>query len=419
MDYQTYLVGGAVRDELLGLPNSDRDWVVVGATAQQLLDEGFVSVGEDFPCFLHPDSKDEYALARTERKLGIEDNKVSEDKYISQFGLDVTLEQDLACRDLTMNAMAKTVDGEFIDPFDGRADIENRLLRHVSGAFREDPIRILRVARFAARYSELGFTVDSSTQTLMSKMVAAGDLDQLTPERVWKEVSRALATPKPSIFFEVLRGCGALRALMPEVEQLFGVPQTEVHHPEIDTGIHVMMVVDMAKRLFDDPVVTWAALMHDLGKGVTPKNEWPRHIAHESLGLPLIKNVSERFKVPKDFAEMALLVSEHHLRCHRIEEAKPSTVLRLIESLDGIRRPDRVQRFVQACEADARGRLGKEDEAYAQAKLLLHSLDVAKEIDIKPLLEKGYQGVQLADQIRQLRVSAIRNFRGDNRVIKG
>lgn len=411
MNYQTYLVGGAVRDELLGLPNSDRDWVVVGATAKILLEQGFTSVGEDFPCFLHPESKDEYALARTERKLSVEESDVGEKKYISAFGLNVTLEQDLACRDLTMNAIAKTADGEFIDPFNGRSDIDNRVLRHVSSAFREDPIRILRVARFAARYAELDFSVHISTKELMCEMVKAGDLDQLTPERVWKEVSRALTMPKPSIFFEVLRECGALHALLPEVDQLFGVPQTEVHHPEIDTGIHVMMVVDMAKRLFDDPIVTWSALMHDLGKGVTPKSEWPRHIAHESLGLPLIKNVSSRFKVPKDFAEMALLVSEHHLNCHRIEEAKPSTVMRLLESLDGLRRPDRVRRFVQACEADARGRLGKEEEVYAQATLLLQSLDVAKDIDIKPLLEAGYQGVQLADQIRQLRVSAIRKFR--------
>lgn len=410
MKYKTYLVGGAVRDELLGLPNADRDWVVVGTTAQHLLDEGFVSVGEDFPCFLHPETKDEYALARAERKSQLDGGTQKEQRYVSDFGPEVTLEQDLACRDLTINAIAKTQNGEFIDPHQGRADIENRRLRHVSGAFREDPIRILRVARFAARYSELNFTVHDRTNALMCEMVRAGDLDQLTPERVWKEVSRALESPKPSVFFHVLRECGALQVLLPEVNQLFGVPQTEVHHPEVDTGIHVMMVVDMARRLFDDPIITWSALMHDLGKGVTPKSEWPRHIAHESQGLPLIKDVAERFKVPRDFAEMALLVSEYHLRCHRIEEAKPNTVLRLIESLDGIRRPGRMQRFVQACEADARGRLGKEEESYPQAGFLLDCLETVKSVDIMPLLEKGYQGGKLADQIRRLRLSAVRGF---------
>jgi len=414
--FDTYLVGGAVRDELLGLPVADRDWVVVGATSEVLLSLGFIPVGADFPCFLHPQSKEEYALARTKRNslvsgagLGAGSNNTGQ-HYINDFSPEVTLEQDLLNRDLTINGMAKSMDGVLIDPSNGYEDLQQRVLRHVGPTFCDDPIRVLRVARFAARYQHLGFTVHTTTQELMAEMVTAGELNHLTPERVWKEIYRALSSPKPSVFFQVLRDCGALEALMPELDCLFGVPQPAEHHPEIDSGLHVMMAVDQARQRFDEPQVTWAAVMHDLGKGVTPKQEWPRHIGHEQTGVPLVAAVCARFNVPKDYRELARLVAEHHLRCHRLLEAKPKGIMALLEALDGLRRPQRVQRFAQACTADALGRLGREQAEYPQAALLESCLEAATEVDIKPLLAKGYSGEALADQIRQLRIAAIRNY---------
>ncbi len=409
-DIQVYLVGGAVRDELLNRPVSDRDWVVIGATPAQLLEQGYQQIGNDFPCFLHPTTKDEYALARTEKKSGS-----GYTGFVCDFSPDVTLEEDLSRRDLTINAIAKAPNGEYIDPYQGREDLSNRVLRHVSDAFAEDPLRVLRVARFAARYAELGFTVHPSTLALMKQLVDSGELSALTPERVWKEMSRALTEPRPSEFFCVLRACGALAVLLPEVDCLFGVPQPPEHHPEIDTGDHVMMVVDAAREQFDTLIVTWAALMHDLGKGVTPKEEWPKHICHEIKGVPLVEAVCERYKVPKDFRTLAMLVSEHHLRCHKLLEMKAKSILRLLEVLDAFRRPERVEHFAQACEADARGRLGLENRDYPQSVLLVKCSEIGKNINIKPLLDKGYQGLKLAEQIRRERLSAISGFMANYR----
>lgn len=404
-DIHVYLVGGAVRDELLNRPVADRDWVVIGATPNMLIEQGYRQIGNDFPCFLHPKTKEEYALARTERKSG-----KGYTGFICDFGPEVTLEEDLSRRDLTINAIAKSESGEYVDPYNGRADVTNKILRHVSDAFVEDPLRVLRVARFAARYADIGFSVHPDTLVLMTQLVDSGELDALTPERVWKEMSRALSEPRPSEFFRVLRACGALKVLLPELDCLFGVPQPAQHHPEIDTGEHVMMVLDTAKAYFDTPIVTWAALLHDLGKGLTPKEEWPRHIRHEIRGVPLVEAVCHRYKLPKDFRTLAMLVSEHHLRCHKLLEMQPKSILKLLEALDGFRRPERVSYFVQTCEADARGRLGLEDRDYPQAQLLIKCVEVGKAINIKPLIEAGYQGLKLAEQIRRLRLSAIRRF---------
>ncbi len=402
---QTYLVGGAVRDELLGLSVSDRDWVVVGATIEQLLDDGFQQIGSDFPCFLHPKTKEEYSLARTERKSGS-----GHTGFVCDFHENITLEEDLLRRDLTINAIAKTIEGEYIDPYGGRADLEAKVLRHVSDAFVEDPLRVLRVARFAARFYDLGFTVHPDTMALMKSLVDSGELDSLTAERVWKEMLQALSTTKPSEFFLVLRECGALEVLLPEVEALFGVPQPQEHHPEIDTGTHVMMVVDKARYLFNTTQVTWAALMHDLGKGITSEDKWPQHICHEINGVPLVKEACQRYKIPKDYLRLSLLVCEHHLRCHKVLEMKPNKILRLLEELDAFRRPEQLKQFVQACEADAKGRMGFEDKEYPQADMLLNCANIAKNVDIKSLQDEGYENLKLAEQIRHLRVSAIRDY---------
>ncbi len=402
---KAYLVGGAVRDELLSRPVVDRDWVVIGAMPEELLNIGFKQVGIDFPCFLHPETKDEYALARTERKTG-----KGHSEFVCEFGPEITLEEDLSRRDLTINAIALTSEGEYVDPYNGREDLKAGILRHVSDAFSEDPLRVLRVARFAARYAPLGFTIHESTMALMRKLVAAGEVAELTAERVWKELSRALTEAKPSVFFNVLRDCGALKVLLPELDKLFGVPQPEKHHPEVDTGEHVMLAIDMAKQNFDCLIVTWAALVHDLGKGVTPKEEWPRHIRHEIKGVPLVEAVSDRLKVSRDFRTLGVLVSEHHLRCHKLMEIKPRSVMRLLEAVDAIRRPQRLSYFVQACEADARGREGLEEKAYPQSAVLEGCGEAARDVDIKPLLEVGYEGLRLAEQIRRLRISAIARY---------
>lgn len=400
---EVYLVGGAVRDELLGLPVKDRDWVVIGATPQVLLDQGYQQVGSDFPCFLHPESKEEYALARTERKSG-----KGYTGFVCDFGPETTLEEDLSRRDLTINAIAKTSQGNYVDPYRGRKDLHNGILRHVTNAFAEDPLRVLRVARFAARFAPLDFKIHPDTLALMQNLVDQGEMAELTAERVWKEMSRALAEKKPSEFFRVLRTCGALKILMPDLDNLFGVPQPEKHHPEIDTGEHVLMALDFARRQFNDPIISWAVLMHDLGKGITPKDEWPKHIFHEIRGVALVEQMCDRFKLPKEYKALAKLVTEHHLRCHKLVEMKPSSILKLLEALDSFRRPERTHQFVKACEADARGRLGFESKHYPQSDLLLQALAAAACVDNKPLLEQGYQGLKLAEQIRRLRLNAIK-----------
>jgi tRNA nucleotidyltransferase (CCA-adding enzyme) len=404
---QIYQVGGSVRDQLLGLPVADRDWVVVGATVQQMADLGYRLVGKDFPVFLHPQTHEEYALARTERKVA-----PGYKGFTIHAAPDVSLEQDLQRRDLTINAMAMAPDGGLIDPFGGAADLEQRVLRHVSPAFSEDPVRILRVARFAARFAPLGFEVADETLALMRAMVAAGEVDALVPERVWAELVRALAETHPSRFFEVLRACGALRVLLPELDQLFGVPQPRHHHPEIDTGIHVMQVLDSAARLSVDGAVRFAALLHDLGKGTTPHEEWPRHLGHEERGLALVEGLCRRLRVPNDYRDLALLTTQYHGICHRAEELRSATLLDTLQALDAFRRPRRFEQFLLACEADSRGRPGYELKPYPQAALLRRMRDIASTIDAGKLAVRGFKGEALAGELRRQRIAAIRAARG-------
>ena len=398
-----YQVGGSVRDELLDREIKDRDWVVVGATPDDLTSQGYQQVGKDFPVFLHPQTKEEYALARTERKTAPGYSGFSFDTSAS-----ITLEQDLLRRDLTINAIAKSENGKLIDPYNGKQDLEQRILRHVSPAFAEDPVRILRVARFAARFAEYNFTIADETMQLMRDMVNNGEVDALVAERVWQELNNALAENKPSIFFEVLRECGALAKLFPEIDRLFGVPQPEQHHPEVDTGIHTMMVLDQAVKLSNDTKVRFAALVHDLGKGTTPEAEWPKHIAHESRGVPLVKELCARIKVPRDYCELAVLVTEHHLEFHRIKELKPQTVLKKLQQLDAFRRPERFELFLLACEADARGRPGYETRIMQQPALFRAYMQAASSVDTKSVISDDKTGEQIAQAIYNLRLDAIR-----------
>jgi len=405
---KTYLVGGAVRDKLLGLDVKDRDFVVVGATPEQMEAQGFKPVGADFPVFLHPKTKEEYALARTERKSG---------KGYKGFTVytspDVTLEEDLKRRDLTINAMAEDEDGNLVDPFNGAADLRDGKLRHVSPAFAEDPVRILRVARFAARYAKWGFRVAHGTNKLMREMVDAGEVDALVPERVWSEMERALGEATPSRFFQVLRACGALQKLFPEIEALFGVPQPEKHHPEVDTGEHVLLVIDKAAELSRDPQVVFAALVHDFGKGVTPTADWPQHIGHESKGAAMVTEFCRRFRAPNEYRDLGFLTARYHSHCHRALELKPQTMLRALEALDGFRRPERVHKFVLACEADARGRTGYEDYDYKEGRMFLACFEAASAVDTSRIakelqaIKKG--GEDIAAAIRDQRTRAIRN----------
>jgi tRNA nucleotidyltransferase (CCA-adding enzyme) len=397
-----YMVGGAVRDELLGLPVSDHDWVVTGATPEQMLSRGFRQVGRDFPVFLHPQTAEEYALARTERKTG-----PGYHGFVVNSAPDVTLEQDLARRDLTINAMARDTDGRLIDPYDGQADVERRLLRHVSPAFSEDPLRVLRVARFAARFDTLGFHIAAETKRLMTDMVNSGELTSLAAERVWQECQRALAGPCPARFFTVLRECGALAVVLPEVDRLFGVPQPSHHHPEIDTGVHTLMVLERAETISEDTRVRFAALVHDVGKGTTPAGDWPRHIGHEQRGAKLIRELCRRLKVPNDHRDLAVLVARFHGLCHRAVTLKPATLLKLLEDLDALRRPERFQLFLQACEADARGRQGSEDRDYPQARFLQRVHAAVMAVTAAPLLDQGLSGIKLAEALRQHRIRTV------------
>ena len=402
-----YLVGGAVRDQLLGLPVIEKDWVVVGATPDALLAQRYQAVGRDFPVFLHPVSKEEYALARTERKTG-----AGYHGFDTRFAPDVTLEQDLLRRDLTVNAIAQDPDsGELIDPYNGHADLQARTLRHVSPAFAEDPLRVLRVARFAARFASLGFTVADDTLQLMRSMSVNGELNTLTPERVWRETQLALCTAHPQVYLQVLRDCGALKIILPEIDALFGVPQPEKYHPEIDTGIHTLMVLQQAARLSNDPITRFAAMMHDLGKGTTPPNEWPKHIAHEARGVSLVQAVCERWRVPNDYRELALLTCAQHGKLHAVFAMRPDTLLEFLEKLDALRRPQRFQQFLLACEADARGRTGLEDRPYPQATYLQQAREIVAAIRPDADMTRDKTGEQIAAALRQARAAALTTFK--------
>jgi tRNA nucleotidyltransferase (CCA-adding enzyme) len=404
-----YLVGGAVRDRLLGRPVAERDFVVVGATPDELLALGYRPVGKDFPVFLHPRTGEQYALARTERKTG-----PGYYGFATRFSPDVTLEEDLARRDLTINAMAQGEDGGVIDPHGGRRDLEARVLRHVSPAFVEDPLRVLRVARFAARLAPLGFSVAPETRELMRRIVSSGELAALVPERVWVETERALGEARPNAYFDVLRDCGGLEAVFPEIAALDGVPQPEKWHPEIDTGLHAMQVLDVAAELTTDTTVRFAALVHDVGKGLTPREEWPRHVGHEEAGADLIARLCERLKVPNDHRDLAILVARHHARVHRAAEARPGTLLELLEFADAFRRPDRFERLLMACEADARGRgLARRAAPYPQADLLRRVRAAAAAVRLDPGIAANEPGPIIAEHMRAARIEAIRAVRTD------
>ncbi|MGI9330736.1 MAG: multifunctional CCA addition/repair protein [Gammaproteobacteria bacterium] len=399
---QTYLVGGAVRDRLLGETAAERDWVVVGATPAELETAGYRRVGRSFPVFLHPDTGEEYALARTERKTGP-----------GYTGFDVcadptvTLEEDLQRRDLTINAIAQAKDGSLIDPYGGQRDIADRVLRHVSDAFREDPVRILRLARFAARFRPFNFRVADETQALLKAMVAAGETSALVPERVWKETDRALGSDHPEVFFEVLRDCGALAVLYPELDNLYGVPQPPRHHPEVDTGVHVMLALQQAARLGASREVRFAVLMHDLGKGTTAQTDWPSHPDHERRSLELVRLVSKRLGVPRRYRELAEHVALYHTLCHRAEELRPTTILKLLEGVDALRRPEMFDEFLLACEADARGRTGFEERAYPQAERLRRARAAAAAVRVEHLPNPNLQGPAVGEALRQARCAAI------------
>ena len=405
---QIYMVGGAVRDRLLGLPVHDRDWVVVGATPEQMVAQGFLPVGRDFPVFLHPQTREEYALARTERKSG-----PGYRGFVVQASPDVTLEEDLARRDLTINSIAESVDPSgargLFDPYHGQKDLQNRILRHVTDAFREDPVRILRVARFAARFTD--FSVAPETMALMRDMVDGGEVDALVPERVWQELSRGLMEAQPSRMLTVLRDCGALQRLLPEVARLWGVPQRAEYHPEVDTGIHLMMVLDMAARLAAPLPVRFACLTHDLGKGTTPTDVLPRHIGHEERSARLLKGLAERLRVPTDCRELADVVAREHGNIHRSENLAAAATVRLLERCDAIRKPQRFAQVLQACECDARGRLGFEDAAYPQAARLQRALDAALQVRTDTVAadaaKRGLKGPKIGEAVHAARVGAV------------
>jgi len=399
MPFTTYIVGGAVRDGLLGLPVQDRDHVVVGATPEELVALGFRPVGKDFPVFLHPDTHEEYALARTERKTAR-----GYKGFAVHAAPEVTLEQDLLRRDLTINAIAMAEDGSLIDPYGGRADLEARLFRHVSEAFAEDPVRILRIARFAARFP--GFTLAPETLALMRQMVAAGEVDALVAERVWQELSRGLLEAIPSRMFRVLRECGALARLLPEVDRLFGVPQPPQHHPEIDTGEHVMQVIDEAARQGLNLPARVAALLHDLGKGATPPEFWPKHHGHEGRGVALVKALCERLRAPLECRDLAIMVARDHGNAHRALELRPATVLELLERADALRRPERFEDFLAACAADFHGRDGHRERPYPQAEYLRATLNAAHGVDAGAIARQVLPAA-IPEAIRRARIAAI------------
>lgn len=403
---KSYLVGGAVRDALLGLPVKDKDWVVVGATPQEMLDAGYQQVGRDFPVFLHPKSREEYALARTERKSGF-----GYTGFSCYAAPDVTLEQDLLRRDLTVNALAQDADGKIIDPYRGLADLKSRTLRHVSPAFGEDPLRVLRVARFAARYAHLSFRIADETMALMREMTAAGELEHLTPERVWKETENALASRNPQVYFMTLRECGALKVLFPELDVLFGIPAPAKWHPEIDTGIHVLMTVSMAAMLSPDIDVRFATLCHDLGKGLTPPELWPRHHGHGLAGVKLVSNLCERLRVPNDLRDLAKLVAEFHDLIHTFPILKAQTIVKLFDSIDAWRKPQRVEQIALTSEADVRGRTHFEASDYPQGRLLREAWEVAKAVSTKEVVAAGFKGAEIREELTQRRIDAVAKWK--------
>lgn len=406
---KTYLVGGAVRDHLLNIPVYDRDWVVVGANPEAMKDAGYRAVGKDFPVFLHPETHEEYALARKERKQGH-----GYHGFICDFSEDVTLEEDLLRRDLTINAMAQDESGNIVDPYHGQQDLNDKLLRHVSEAFSEDPLRVLRVARFASRFHHLGFTVADDTIQLMRHISASGELECLTAERVWKETERALSEKSPWVYFEVLKDCHALEVIFPEIDQLFGVPQRKEFHPEVDTGLHTMMVLEQSCLLSKEVSVRFAALTHDLGKGITPKDMLPRHIGHEFKGLKLVNNLSQRLKVPNKLKELALLVCEFHTQCHTAFQLKPSTVLKLLDKLDAWRKPERFEEFLLACEADARGRTGFEETDYPQSNYLRAAYQLCLTIQPGELAKSGFKGAAIREELNKQRVHLLTQHKAES-----
>ena len=399
---KTFLVGGAVRDALLNLPVKDKDWVVVGATPEMMLAQGYQQVGRDFPVFLHPKSREEYALARTERKSGS-----GYTGFVTWSSPDVTLEQDLQRRDLTINAIARSTDGKLIDPYHGQRDIEARLLRHVSPAFEEDPLRVLRVARFAARFAHLNFRVADETQALMRDMAQSGELAHLTPERVWKETEKALESTNPQVYFQVLRDCGALQILFPELDALFGVPAPAKWHPEIDTGVHTLMTLAMAAALSDRVDVRFATLFHDVGKALTPPEKWPSHHGHGPAGLPIVEQLCQRLRVPNAMRDLALLVTEFHDVVHTIERQSAESLVALFDRLDAWRKPQRVEQIALTSEADARGRAGLENMPYPQGDYLRQAFALAQAVPTKAVVDAGFKGADVREELTRRRIAAV------------
>lgn len=399
---KTFLVGGAVRDALLRLPVKDRDWVVVGATPDSMLAEGYQQVGRDFPVFLHPRSREEYALARTERKSG---NGYT--GFVTQFAPDVTLEQDLQRRDLTINAIAQSDSGELIDPYGGQRDLAKRQLRHVSAAFNEDPLRVLRVARFAARFAHLNFRIADETQALMREMAVSGELAHLTAERVWKETEKALMTRNPQVYFQVLRDCGALNVLFPEIDNLYGIPAPIKWHPEIDTGVHALMTLTMAAALSDQLDVRFATLFHDVGKALTPPEKWPSHHGHGLAGVPIVEALCQRLRVPNQVRDLALVVTEFHDVVHTIERQPADALIALFDRIDAWRKPDRVEKMALTSEADARGRAGLENMAYPQGDYLRQAFTLAQAVPTKEVVAAGFKGPEVREELTRRRIAVL------------
>ena len=401
-----YRVGGAVRDKLLDYPSDENDWVVVGSSPEEMVELGYQPVGQDFPVFINTKSGEEYALARTERKSGH-----GYQGFAFHTAPDVTLEDDLIRRDLTINAMAEDHDGSIIDPHGGQQDLANKVLRHVSDAFTEDPLRVLRVARFAARYHHLGFSIAAETLQLMTEISASGELQHLVAERVWKETDRALCERSPDIYIQVLRDCGALALLFPEVEKLFGVAQRADYHPEVDTGIHILMSLQQAARLSDSSPIRFSVLVHDLGKGITPDHVLPSHSGHEARGLPLVKDVCDRLKVPNEHRQLAMVVTEFHLLCHKAFELKPETILKLLKAIGALKSSSRLDDFLTCCEADARGRTGFEDRDYPSSAYLREAREIVIKTDIADLVEAGISGAEIGQQLSLRQTAALAEFK--------